>query len=157
MATKIADRKILQGDPLYNSELVARLINRVMKDGKKSVAQSAVYKAFLKIEKTGEKPLTVFEKAIANISPRVEVRSKRVGGAAYQVPTEVRGDRKVSLAIRWLLVAAAKRSNKEYRRFSEKLATELIDASNGEGEAVKKKDSTHKMAEANKVFSHFRW
>lgn len=149
--------KSLIEDPLYNSELIARFINRIMKNGKKSVAQKLVYDAFKQIEDKGEKPLDVFQRAINNISPKVEVRSRRVGGASYQVPTEVRGNRRTSLAIRWLIQAASKRSNKEYKRFSEKLAVELLEASKGVGEAIKRKDSTHKMAEANRVFSHFRW
>lgn len=157
MATKLAEKKTISGDPVYSSETVARLVNRVMRSGKKGAAYTAVYGAFSEIEKKSQNPLETFEKAISNVSPKVEVRSKRVGGAAYQVPSEVRGDRRVSLAIRWIIVAASKRSNKEYRHFSQKLAAELMDASKGEGEAVKKKDTTHKMAEANKVFSHFRW
>ncbi|MBI2029327.1 30S ribosomal protein S7 [Candidatus Gottesmanbacteria bacterium] len=157
MATKLAEKKMISGDPVYNSQTVARLINRVMRSGKKGAAYKAVYDAFSEIEKKGLNPIETFEKAINNVSPKVEVRSKRVGGAAYQVPSEVRGDRRTSLAIRWIIAATAKKSNKEYRHFSQKLAAELIDASNGSGEAVKKKDTTHKMAEANKVFSHFRW
>lgn len=153
-ATKI---KILQGDPIYNNQLVAQFINRVMRSGKKSIAQKLIYDAFNQISEKGEDPLMVFQKAINNVSPKLEVRAKRVGGAAYQVPTEVRGTRKISLAIRWLIKAAQKRANKEYHTFSKKLAAELLDASHGEGEAIKKRDVTHKMAEANKVFAHFRW
>ncbi len=147
----------LKGDPIYNNPLISRFINRVMKSGKKSVAQKLVYDAFSLIEKKGEDPLSIFQKALNNVSPRVEVHSRRVGGASYQVPTEVRGNRKTALAIRWLIQSAAKRSNKEYHTFSEKLSVELLEAAKGEGEAIKKRENTHKMAEANKVFSHFRW
>lgn len=154
LSTKIS---ILQGDPVYNNQLVAQFINRVMKDGKKSTAQRLVYKAFEKISQNGEDALNVFQKAVNNVIPKQEVRARRIGGAAYQVPTEVRGNRRTSLAIRWLILAARKKPNKEYHTFSNKLAAELIDASRGEGEAIKKKETTHKMAEANKVFSHFRW
>lgn len=149
--------KITQTDPLYNNHLVAKFINRVMKSGKKTVAQKQVYGAFALISQKGEDPLVVFQKAINNVSPRVEVRSRRVGGANYQVPTEVRGNRKMSLAIRWIISSANKKANKEYHTFAQKLAHELLSAAKGEGESVKKKDTTHKMAEANKVFSHFRW
>lgn len=144
-------------DPIYNNELVAKLVNKVMKSGKKSVAQKQVYQAFSQIQTKKEDALIVFQRAINNIAPKVEVRSKRVGGAAYQVPTEVRGNRKTSLAIRWLIQAAQSRSTKDYHSFAQKLAAEIIDASNNEGEAVKKRDTTHRMAEANRVFSHFRW
>lgn len=150
-------KKLLREDPLYNTELISRFINRVMKSGKKSVAQKVVYGAFKQIEDKGENALDVFQRAINNVSPKIEVHSRRVGGASYQVPTEVRGNRRMSLAIRWLIQAATKRSNKEYHSFSEKLAVELLEASKGLGEAIKRKETTHKMAEANRVFSHFRW
>lgn len=148
---------IIKTDPLYNNQLVAQFINRVMKNGKKNTAQTLVYKAFANISKKSQDPLDVFQKALSNVSPKAEVRSKRVGGASYQVPTEISGRRKTSLAIRWLITAARKRSNKEYNTFVEKLEAELLAASKGEGEAVKKRETTHKMAEANRVFSHFRW
>lgn len=153
---KITKRK-LAPDPVYNSKLVTRFINRVMFDGKKTVAQNLVYKALEQIEKSGKNPVQTFETAIANISPRMEVRPRRVGGASYQVPTEVRGDRREALAIRWLITAAKSRSNKEFHTFSEKLAAEFLAAAENQGAAVKKKEDISRMAEANKAFAHFRW
>jgi len=145
-------------DPIYNENLVAKLINRSMKDGKKSVAQKQVYRAFEIIkEKTKEDPLKTFFGALEKVKPTMEVRSRRVGGAAYQVPVSVRGVRKDSLAIRWIITAARGRSNSEYHSYAEKLAAELIDASKGEGAAVKKRTDTERMAEANRAFAHFRW
>lgn len=145
-------------DPIYNNRLVTRLINRVMQQGKKAVAQKQVYEAFEKIEKeTKQKPLEVFQQAIENAKPNMEVRPRRIGGAAYQVPLPVRGDRKESLAIRWLIKAAKARPNKEYHRFSLKLAAELIEAAKGEGGAVQRKRDIHRLADANKAFAHFRW
>ncbi len=144
-------------DPVYGSLMLAKFINRLMRDGKKTTAQRVVYKALEKIEAEGLNPLETFEKALDNIGPKVEVRPRRIGGAAYQVPTEVRGPRRQSLAIRWLLEAAHKRPNSEYKTMSEKLAAEIIDASKGEGEAMRKKEVAHRMAEANKAFAHFRW
>lgn len=145
-------------DPVYNSGMVAKLINRSMRNGKKSVAQKEVYKAFEIIkQKTQKDPLSVFEKALENIKPTMEVRPRRVGGAAYQVPIQVRGSRRDSLAIRWLILAANSRSNSEYHTYAEKLAAEIIDASKGEGGAVKKRSDVERVAEANKAFSHFRW
>ena len=153
-----APRRVLTPDPMYGSRLVTRLINKVMMSGKKTVAQKQVYQAFQSIEeKSGKNPLSVYEQALANVSPRMEVRPRRVGGASYQVPVEVRGDRKEALAIRWLINAARSRSNKEYRTFGNKLASELLDAANGQGAAIKKKEDTLKMAEANRAFAHFRW
>jgi len=158
MSQAFAKNKAIQfADPIYNNRLLGQFINRIMKSGKKSIAQSNVYNAFKIISEKGEDPMAIFQKAINNVSPKVEVKAKRVGGASYQVPSEVRGNRKMSLAIRWLILAANKRSNKEYHTFSKKLAAELLDASANLGEAVKKRDTTHKMAEANRVFSHFRW
>jgi len=148
---------LIKSDPLYQNQLLAKFINSVMKEGKKSVAQTQVYNALKDIEKKGQKALDVFTKAIDNVSPRMEVRAKRVGGAAYQVPSEVRGNRKTSLAFRWIIESARRKSNKDFPTFALKLASELLDASRGEGEAIKKRSTTHKMAEANKVFSHFRW
>jgi small subunit ribosomal protein S7 len=151
-------KRILPPDPLYQSRLVNRLINRVMKDGKKTVAQKQVYQTFNLIEqKTKKHPLEVFTKALENIKPTMEVRSRRVGGAAYQVPMPVRGDRRESLAIRWLIQFARQRPSKEYHYFYEKLAAEILDASQNQGGAVKKKQDVHRMAEANKAFAHFRW
>jgi len=153
----LAKKKASQEDPLYHNRLVSQFINRVMKSGKKSVAQKLIYNAFSSLSQKGEDPVETFQKAINNVSPKLEVRARRVGGASYQVPAEVSGRRKTSLAIRWLVKAANNRSNKEYHTFAAKLAAELIDAAKGEGEAIKKKETTQKMAEANKVFSHFRW
>ena len=145
-------------DPIYQNRLVTRLINQVMRDGKKSIAQKQVYQALDLVEsKTKQEPLSVFQEALENIKPLMEVRSRRVGGAAYQVPAPVRGERKETLAIRWLIQAARKRPNKEYHHFSEKLCAEILDAQQKMGEAIKKRENVHKMAEANKAFAHFRW
>lgn len=158
MRAKKAPRRLTQPDPIYGSRLVAKLINKTMLDGKKSTALKQVYNAFDLIkQKTDKDPLEVFRNAVENIKPQIEVRSRRIGGAAYQVPTPVRGDRKESLAIRWLINAARARSNSAYHTFSEKLTAEVLDALNNEGAAIKKKLDTHKMSEANKAFSHFRW
>lgn len=128
-----------------------------MEDGKKTVAQKNVYNALDILKEKGMDPIQSFEKALDSIAPRQEVRAKRVGGAAYQVPMEVRGTRKVSLSIRWLLEATRKKPNTDYKTFSEKLASEIIAALNNEGEAIRKRDSVHKMADANKAFAHFRF
>ena len=150
----IAKRDVLP-DPLYNSKLVTRLINNVMYDGKKGVAQKIVYEAFEIIrEKTGNEPLEVFEQAMENIMPLLEVKARRVGGATYQVPIEVRPDRRQTLGLRWLTTYSRTRSE---RTMKERLAGEILDAINGNGGAAKKRDDTHKMAEANKAFAHFRW
>ena len=149
-----AKRDVLP-DPLYNSKLVTKLINNIMLDGKKGVAQKIVYEAFDIIkDKTGEEPLTVFEKAMENIMPVLEVKARRVGGATYQVPIEVRADRRQTLGLRWLTTYSRNRSE---RTMKERLANEILDALNGNGGAAKKCDDTHKMAEANKAFAHFRW
>ena len=150
-------KKLIDPDPIYNNKLLQRLINRVMRNGKKSVAQKQVYRALELIKNKNEDPLKVFQIALNNISPRMEVKSRRVGGASYQVPQEVRGERKISLSIRWLIESARKRSNKEYHTFADKIAQELLDAYHNTGEAVRKRDLVHRMAEANKAFSHFRW
>ena len=150
-------RRTITPDPVYNNRLLAQFINRVMISGKKSVAQKQVYGALELIKKEFENPLEVFQNAIKNVSPQMEVRSRRIGGAAYQVPSPVRGNRKTSLAIRWLIWEAQKRSNKDYHTFSEKLAAEFKDAFNNEGGAVKRRETAHKMADANKAFSHFKW
>ena len=151
-------KRVLPPDPIYQSRLVTRLINRVMKDGKKAVTQRQIYKAFDLIkEKTKKHPLEVFTRALENIKPIMEVRPRRVGGAAYQVPMPVRGDRRESLAIRWLVLYARQRPSSEYRHFYEKLAAEILDASQNQGGAVKKRGEVHRMAEANKAFAHFRW
>lgn len=151
-------QRVIFPDLIYNNVLVTKLINRSMKDGKKSIIQKEVYKAFELIkEKSKEDPIGVFTRALNNIRPTMEVRPRRVGGAAYQVPAPVRGERKDSLAIRWLIFAARARSNTEYHTFAEKLSSEIIDASKGEGGAVKKRTDTERMAEANRAFAHFRW
>ncbi len=144
-------------DPIYGSTLLTKFINNVMEDGKKTVAQKNVYNALDILKAKGMDPIQSFEKALDTIAPRQEVRAKRVGGAAYQVPMEVRGARKVSLSIRWLLDATRKKPNTEYKTFSEKLASEIIAALNNEGEAIRKRDGVHKMADANKAFAHFRF
>ncbi|BER92823.1 30S ribosomal protein S7 [Atrimonas thermophila] len=142
-------------DPVYNSVDVARLINKVMKDGKKSIAEKIVYGAFEIIrEKTKRDPLEVYYQALENVMPLVEVRPRRVGGANYQVPIEVRPERSKSLGIRWLVNASRERAG---RNMIEKLANEIIDAANGTGGACKKREDTHRMAEANKAFAHYRW
>jgi small subunit ribosomal protein S7 len=146
-------------DPVYDSRLVTKLINKSMKDGKKSVAATQIYKAFdlLKAKSAESDGAKLLEQVINTIAPKMEVRPRRVGGASYQVPVEVRGDRKTHLAIRWLLDAARSRSNKEYHSFAEKLAAEMTDVLAGTGNALKKRDMVQKMAEANKVFAHLRW
>jgi len=150
--------KKIEPDPIYSDILVTKLINRSMKDGKKSVTQKQVYKAFEIVKvKTKEDPVKVFNRALDNIRPTMEVRSRRVGGAAYQIPMAVRGSRRDSLAIRWLVNAARLRNSKEYKTFAEKLATEILDAIKGDGAAVKKKTDSERMAEANRAFAHFRW
>ena len=142
-------------DPVYNSKTVTKFINKVMLSGKKSVAQRVVYDAFETIrEKTGKDPLEVFETALRNVMPTLEVRARRVGGANYQVPVEVRPERRQTLGIRWLVNYARLRGEKT---MDARLSAELIDASNNVGSSVKKKEDTHKMAEANKAFAHYRW
>lgn len=142
-------------DPKYNSKIIAKLINQIMLDGKKGIAQSIVYDAFdLISDKTGEDPMKIFEQALANILPVLEVKARRVGGATYQVPVEIRADRRQTLALRWLVNFSRKRSEKTMQ---ERLANEIVDAANNTGGAVKKKEETHKMAEANKAFAHFRY
>jgi small subunit ribosomal protein S7 len=150
----IPKREVLP-DPVYGSVVVAKLINSIMLDGKKGVAQKIVYDAFDQIKATtGQEPLEVFEKAMANIMPVVEVKARRVGGANYQVPIEVRVERRQTLGLRWLTKYTKARGE---RTMSERLAKELMDAMNGNGASVKKKDDTHKMAEANRAFAHYRW
>ena len=150
----IAKRDVLP-DPVYNSKVVTKLINNVMEDGKKGVAQKICYDAFQIInEKTGRDAMEVFEEAMNNIMPLLEVKARRIGGANYQVPIEVRPERRQTLGLRWLLAASRKRGEKYMR---ERLAGELMDAANNTGAAVKKREDTHKMAEANRAFAHFRW
>ena len=150
----VQKREILP-DPVYNSQLVTRFINSVMKDGKKTVAESIFYGALqLMEERTGDDPLKLFKRAVENAKPHVEVKSRRVGGSTYQVPVEVRAERQLSLAIRWLINFARARHEKT---MTEKLAGEFLDAANNRGGAIKKRDDTHRMAEANKAFAHYRW
>lgn len=155
--SKRIERRVLEPDPIYGSRLVARFINGVMVDGKKTIAQGLVYKAFAEIERSGKNPLTVFETAVSNAMPKLEVRPRRIGGASYQIPVEVRGDRREALAIRWLIAAARTRSNKEYHTFDKKLAAEFMEAAEGRGAAIKRKEDTLRVAESNKAFAHFRW
>ena len=150
----VEKRKILP-DPKYQDRLVAKFVNNLMKGGKKAVAEKIIYGAFDAVEtKLKDEPLKVFKKALDNVKPVVEVKSRRVGGATYQVPVEVRQDRRVALAMRWLIEYASARGEKMMK---EKLAGEIIDAANNRGNAVKKREDTHKMAEANKAFAHYRW
>ncbi len=158
MRAKSAGVKNILPDTRYNSLEVAKLINRSMIDGKKSVAEANVYKAMdIVAEKSGAKALDILLAALGNIKPKTEVRSRRVGGAAYQVPMPVSPRRQFSLSIRWLVEYASARSSSEYHTFAEKLAAEIMDAYNNVGNAIKKRDDVHKMAEANKAFAHFRW
>jgi len=151
---QIAKRDVLP-DPLYNSKLVTRLVNSVMYDGKKGVAQRIVYDAFDIIrEKTGKDPLETFEAAMENVMPLLEVKARRVGGATYQVPIDVRPERRQTLGLRWITLYARNRSE---RTMKERLANEIVDACNSTGASFKKREDTHKMAEANKAFAHFRW
>jgi small subunit ribosomal protein S7 len=155
MRKKRSIRRRVTPDPKFGDELISRFVNSVLKQGKKNIARNIVYSALEQIEqKTEKNPLDVFKKAVDNASPLIEVRARRVGGATYQVPTEVRLERRTALAIRWLITYAQERSDKS---MSQKLAAELLAASTGEGGAVKKKDDVHRMAEANKAFAHFRW
>ena len=150
----IAKRDVLP-DPIYNSKLISKLINNIMLDGKKGVAQNILYEAFAKVEeKTGNPAMEVFDQAINNIMPVLECKARRVGGATYQVPLEIRPERRQTLGLRWLVNYSRLRNDYE---MVDRLANEIIDASNGTGASVKKKDDTHKMAEANKAFAHFRW
>lgn len=155
MRKKQAKKRDVLPDPIYNSKLVTRAINKIMVRGKRGVAQNILYTAFKLVEKrTNQEPLNIFKKALENISPQLELKVRRIGGANYQVPIEVYEERKVTLGLRWLINYAKSRNGKS---IEEKLASEIIDASNGIGGAVKKKDDTHKMAEANKAFAHYRW
>ena len=155
MRKRRAVKRDVLPDPIYNSKIVTKLVNRIMLDGKKGVAQTILYDAFDMIkEKTGEEPMAVYEKALENLKPALEVKSRRVGGANYQVPIEVRTDRSEALALRWLVNYARLRGG---HSMAENLANEIIDASNGVGAACKKREDTHRMAEANKAFAHYRW
>lgn len=158
MRHKKVKKRITPDDKVYQSKLVTKFINRLMRDGKKSVAQKVFYDCFELLKKDGDvDPLVLFETAINNVGPKVEVKAKRVGGASYQVPQEVRGERRITLAIRWILEGARARSNRDFHTFSGKLAAEILEASKNEGSAVKKRDTVHRMAEANRAFSHFRF
>jgi small subunit ribosomal protein S7 len=155
MRKRRAEKRYIKPDPTYNDLNVAKFINTIMYKGKKNAARKVVYDGFKIIEeRTKKPPLEIFTKAINNVQPFVEVRSRRVGGATYQVPMEVRPERRLALAFRWIKTYARARNEKS---MSAKLASELISASNGEGSSIKKKDDTHKMAEANKAFAHFKW
>jgi len=155
MPQKKQERRTILPDPVYNNIIVARFINQVMRRGKKGKARKIVYKAFDIIkEKTKQNPLEIFDLAIKNTSPLLEVKPKRIGGATYQVPVEVKGERKTTLAMRWIVQAAKSRKRKP---MGEKLAEELIEAAENKGVAIKKKEDTHRMAEANRAFAHFAW
>ncbi|HOS87959.1 MAG TPA: 30S ribosomal protein S7 [Candidatus Pacearchaeota archaeon] len=155
MAKKEFQKKVISPDPVYNDITVAKFVNQIMTRGKKTVAQKIVYDCFNIIkEKTNQDPLDVFRLAIQNVSPILEVKPKRVGGATYQVPMEVKGNRKLSLAMKWIIDAARSKKGKAMR---EKLADELIEAAENKGAAVRKKENMHKMAEANRAFAHFAW
>jgi small subunit ribosomal protein S7 len=150
-----ADKREILPDPKFGSTVVTKFMNSIMYEGKKSVAENIVYGAFDLIEgKTKQSPINVFQQALDNVMPAIEVRSRRVGGATYQVPVEVRSDRRQALGIRWLITSARGRNEKT---MTERLSAELLDASNNRGNAVKKREDTHKMAEANRAFSHYRW
>lgn len=157
MRHKKAQRRIIEGDRVYSNKKIAKLINYLMIDGKKTIAENLVYSAFNLISGKQADPIAAFEKAIDNVGPKQEVRAKRVGGANYQIPAEVRPERRVALAMRWIVDAARNRSNKDYKVFEEKLAAEILDASNELGEAIKKRDSVLRMAQANRAFGHFKW
>ena len=155
MRKRRAVKRDVLPDPIYNSKVITKLINSIMLDGKKGIAQTILYEAFdLVKERTGYEPMEIFEKAKENITPQVEVKSRRVGGSNYQVPVEVTAARGQALAIRWLVKFSRARGG---RGMAENLASELIDASNGTGASVKKREDTHRMAEANKAFAHYRW
>ncbi|OGD85757.1 30S ribosomal protein S7 [Candidatus Curtissbacteria bacterium RIFCSPLOWO2_01_FULL_41_18] len=158
------ERRKIQPDLLYASQIIAKLINKIMVSGKKQVAQKIVYQSLENIKPTGQDPLDTLEKALENVSPRMEVRPRRVGGASYMIPMEVRGSRRQSLAISWLVAAARNRPLPEFADRPKnkpvmiaKLTAEILEASKGEGRAVAKKEEMHRMAEANKAFAHFRW
>jgi len=157
MRHKKALKRTIKGDIIYNNKQIAKFINYLMSDGKKTVAQKVLYSTFDLISKKEKDPIQTFEKALDKVGPKQEVRAKRIGGANYQIPVEVRPERKMALAMKWIVEAARKRSNKDYRLFEEKLAAELLDASNELGEAVKKRDTVLRMAQANRAFGHFKW
>ena len=152
---KEADKRVPKADPIYNSQLVSRFVNRMMQRGKRSTAQGLFYEALTILkDRTKQEPLDVFNKAVKNVTPLVEVKARRVGGSTYQVPVEVKQQRGFALATQWIIANSRKRPG---RTFAERLSSELFDAANGTGASVKKKDETHKMAEANRAFAHYRW
>lgn len=153
---KYQKRKI-EADPVYGNKMLARFINKIIKSGKKSTARTQVYGALEKLKSQGQDPIKLFENAISTVGPKMEVRPRRVGGASYQVPVEVRGERRISLAISWITEAASKRSSKQYKSFADKLAAELTDILQNQGDAVRKRDAVHRVADANRAFAHFRW
>lgn len=158
MRHKKVEKREADADKMYQNKLITKFINRMMRDGKKTVAEGLVYGAFDLIKaKHNQDPVEVFEKALQNVGPKVEVKARRIGGANYQVPAEVRGERRISLAIRWIIEATQGRANKEFHTTAEKLAVELMEASQNQGSAIKKRDNVLKTAEANRAFSHFRW
>lgn len=157
MRHKQAPRRTIEGDSVYNNKQIAKFINYLMKDGKKTVAQNVFYATFDLIIKKQADPIATFEKALNNVGPKQEVKAKRVGGANYQIPMEVRPERRAALAMKWIVEAARKRSNKDYKVFEGKLAAELMDAANEMGEAIKKRDLVLRMAQANRAFGHFKW
>lgn len=157
MRHKKVSKREIDPDPVYSSVLVAKFINRLMKDGKKSVAQKLVYAAFDALKAKGLEPLETFEKVLTIVGPKVEIKARRVGGANYQVPVEVKPERKKALAIRWVIEAATARANKEYHTFDQKLIAEFLDALEEKGAAITKRNNTIKQAEANRAFAQFRW
>jgi small subunit ribosomal protein S7 len=150
-------KKIIRKDPVYKSYEVSKLVNYIMQDGKKSTAQKIVYDIFDELKKEGQDPLRILNQALDNVAPMYEVKPRRLGGASYLVPIEVRKERKIFLALNWIVNAARARSNKEFHTFEKKLLTELLEASKNQGQAVAKKLQTEKLAEANKAFSHLKW
>lgn len=157
MRHKKIQKRQVEADKIYNSRLITKLMNYIMVNGKKKIAEKIIDDAFKIISAKDKKPLEVFELAIENVGPKQEVKPRRVGGASYQIPIEVNPDRRVSLAIRWILESAEKKPNKEFHTFAEKLASELLDASVNLGEAIKKREAVQRMAQANRAFAHFRW
>lgn len=157
MRHKKAEKRKLEPDIIYNNLFVSKLINYIMHDGKKTTAQQQVYKALELLKGKGEDPIKILDKALQNVGPKVEVKARRVGGANYQVPIEVKHERRMALALRWIIEASRKRSNKDFHDYASKLAAELTDASQNLGDAIRKRDITIKQAEANRAFSHFRF
>ncbi len=157
MRHKKVTKRIIGADKIYNNALVARLINYVMKDGKKSVAEKVVYDTFDLLKAKGNDPLETFLKVLDVVGPKVEIKARRIGGANYQVPIEVKGDRRMALAIRWILEAAKSRPSKEFHTFAEKLVVEMMEALEGKGEAIRKRENMSRQAEANRAFAHFRF